>query len=112
MSPEEMRRGATARGQRVTDPSKSGSQSDAEIGRPLRPSELGSSSIFNWRALTGSSANETAKFEGEPSRGQLTQPPPGYQTPSGNQPYGAVSDTGPGWKIPNVLSRPEGNTDQ
>jgi hypothetical protein len=112
MSPEEMRRGATARGQRVTDPSKSGSQSDAEIGRPLRPNELGSSSIFNWRALTGSYANETAKFEGEPSRGQLTQPPPGYQTPSGNQPYGAVSDTGPGWKIPNVLSRPEGNTDQ
>ena len=61
---------------------KSGSQEDADIGRPLRPNELGSSSIFNWRALIGSYANETAKFEGEPTRGQLTQPPPGYQTPS------------------------------
>jgi hypothetical protein len=111
MSPEEMRRGTSRNAGRVTDPSKSGSQEDIDIGRPLRPNELGSSSIFNWRALTGSYANETAKFEGEPSRGQLTQPPPGYQTPSGNQPYGTVSDTGPGWKIPNILSRPEGTPD-
>ena len=43
--------------QRVTDPSKSGSQEDIDIGRPLRPNELGSSSIFNWRALTGSYAH-------------------------------------------------------
>jgi len=111
MSPAEMRRGTNTNAQRVTDPSKSGSQEDPDIGRPLRPNELGSSSILNWRALTGSYANETAKFEGEPSRGQLTQPPPGYQTPSGNQPYGTVSDTGPGWKIPNILTRPEGTPD-
>ena len=52
--------------QRVTDPSKSGSQEETDIGRPLRPNELGSSSIFNWRALTGNYANETAKFTGEP----------------------------------------------
>ena len=108
MSAEEMRRGATPNAQRVTDRSKSGSQEEVDIGRPLRPNELGSSSIFNWRALTGSYADETAKFEGEPSRGQLTQPPPGYQTPSASQPYGTVSDTSGGWKIPTVLSRPEG----
>src|ERR1044072_5694160 len=79
MSPEELRRGTNRNAARVTDRTKSGSQEDIDVGRPLRPSELGSSSIFNWRALTGNYGNETAKFEGEPSRGQLTQPPPGYQ---------------------------------
>ncbi len=111
LSPDELRRGTNPNAQRVSDPSRSGSQEDIDIGRPLRPNELGSSSIFNWRALTGSYANETAKFEGEPSRGQLTQPPPGYQTPATNQPYGTVGDSGPGWKIPTILSRPEGTPD-
>lgn len=111
MTPDEMRRGTSARAQRVTDPSKSGSQEDIDIGRPLRPNELGSSSLFNWRALTGNYATETAKFEGEPSRGTLTQPPPGYQTPSASQPYGIATDAPGGWKIPTVLSRPEGTPD-
>ena len=111
MTPDEMRRGTNPRAQRVTDRSKSGSQEDIDIGRPLRPNELGSSSIFNWRALTGSYATETARFEGEPSRGTLTQPPPGYQTPSASQPYGIAAETPGGWKIPTVLSRPEGTPD-
>ena len=111
MSPDELRRGTNRNAGRVTDPSKSGSQEDIDIGRPLRPNELGSSSIFNWRALTGNYGDETAKFDGEPSRGQLTQPPPGYQTPSPSQPYGTASDKGPGWKIPTILSRPEGTPD-
>src|SRR5205814_1206972 len=34
---------------------------------------------------------ETAPFKGEPTRDSLTQPPPGYQTPSPNFAYG----TGP-----------------
>ena len=108
LSGAEMRRTANPNAQRVTDPSKSGSQEDIEIGRPLRPNELGQSSIFNWKALTGNYGNETVKFEGEPSRGVLTQPPPGYQTPSSNQPYGTVTDTPSGWRVPTVLSRPEG----
>ena len=112
LSAAEMRRGTNPNAQRVTDRSKSGSQEEPDIGRPLRPNELGSSSIFNWRALTGSYANETAKFEGEPTRGQLTQPPPGYQTPAASYPYGVGADNSPGWKIPTVLSRPEGHPDQ
>ena len=96
----------------MTDPSKSGSQEEIEIGRPLRPNELGTSSIFNWSALTGNYGNETAKFEGEPSRGQLTQPPPGYQTPSASQPYGTASDSGPGWKIPTDSLPAGGNARQ
>ena len=111
MSPDEMRRGASARAARVTDPSNSGSQEEINVGRPLRPKELGTQGIFNWSALTGNYGNETEKFEGEPSRGQLTQPPPGYQTPASSQPYGIARDSGPGWKIPTILSRPEGTPD-
>ena len=111
LTPDEMRQGRVAGAGRITDPSQSGSQSDSEIGRALRPSELGtpSGSIFNWKTLTGSSGLETAKFEGEPARGSLTDPPAGYQTPSASQPYGANTAGGAaGWTIPNILSRPEG----
>jgi hypothetical protein len=111
MTPDEMRRGASASAQRVTDPSNSGSKEEIEVGRALRPKELGTSGIFSWSALTGNYGNETEKFEGEPSRGQLTQPPPGYQTPSASHPYGIARDSGPGWKIPTILSRPEGSPD-
>jgi len=33
-----------------------------------------------------------ATFTGEPPRSSLTDPPPGYQTPSPNQPYGLVPE--------------------
>ena len=35
---------------------------------------------------------EYATFTGEPSRGDLTDPPPGYRTPSVDQPYGIGPD--------------------
>jgi hypothetical protein len=55
----------------------------------LSPSQLG----FNGRLgdLFGGNKPETAPFKGEPERQTLTQPPPGYQTPSPNFAYG----TGP-----------------
>ena len=48
---------------------------------------------FNRRlsGLFGGNKSETAPFKGEPTRESLTQPPPGYQTPSSNFAYG----TGP-----------------
>jgi hypothetical protein len=56
----------------------------------LSPSQLsyngGLSGIFG-----GGNKAETAPFKGEPTRETLTQPPPGYQTPSPNYAYG----TGP-----------------
>jgi hypothetical protein len=36
----------------------------------------------------GGKDDEVAKFTGEPPRASLTEPPPGYQTPSPDQPYG------------------------
>jgi hypothetical protein len=109
LTPDELRRGTNPRASRVTDPSQTtGSVEEANIGRPLSPNQLGSSSIFNWNALMGTHLNEQAQFAGEPTRGSLTQPPAGYQTPSPNYPYGTGVDKGSGWKIPTVLDRPVG----
>jgi hypothetical protein len=55
----------------------------------LSPSQLGYSGGFS--GLFGGSKTESTPFKGEPTRDSLTQPPPGYQTPSPNYAYG----TGP-----------------
>lgn len=39
------------------------------------------------------SDNEVVRFTAEPPRNQLTDPPPGYQTPSPTQPYGLAKET-------------------
>lgn len=79
-------------------------------GRPLRPDELipkGSHSSavssspgiepkqrslfsFDWF-----NKEEYGTFIGEPPRASLTDPPPGYQTPSPDQPYGISPDRKP-----------------
>jgi hypothetical protein len=54
---------------------------------PLSPDQLG----FNGRLsnlFSNGNKTETAEFKGEPTRDSLTQPPPGYQTPSPNFVYG------------------------
>jgi hypothetical protein len=82
-----------------------------EEGRPLRPDELippGSHSsaassspgiqpkgdkgllTFDWFRK-----EEYGTFTGEPPRANLTDPPPGYQTPSPDQPYGIPPDRKP-----------------
>jgi len=55
----------------------------------LSPSQLGFEGGFS--KMFGGNKVETAPFKGEPTRESLTQPPPGYQTPSPNFMYG----TGP-----------------
>ena len=112
MSPDELRRGTGApRAGRVTETSRSGSIDEANATRgTVSPTELsGTYSIFSWRSLMGVHLNEQATFTGEPSRGSLTQPPPGYQTPSSAQPYGLGAEKAGGWKIPTILDRPVGN---
>ena len=52
----------------------------------LSPSQLGVTS--NLFGLFGAKRNDNVPFAGEPTRESLTQPPPGYQTPSANQVYG------------------------
>ena len=109
LGPDELRRGTNPQAGRVTDPSQNtGSLDEANVGRQMSPGQLNSSGIFNWNALMGTHLNETGKFESEPTRSSLTQPPVGYQTPSPSQPYGAGTEKGSGWKIPNLLDRAVG----
>jgi len=55
-------------------------------GQRLTPTELGyRGGLFNF---FGGKSEGTALFTGEPARTSLTEPPPGYQTPSPDQPYG------------------------
>ena len=54
----------------------------------LSPSALGFTGFGN---IFGGNKMEEAPFKGEPTRDSLTQPPPGYQTPSSSFAYG----TGP-----------------
>lgn len=66
---------------------------DVEIsGRPgkiLSPSELGfKGDLFHAMFHGSKDGDNVANFTGEPPRADLTDPPPGYQTPSPDQPYG------------------------
>src|SRR4029450_3148897 len=54
-------------------------------GSQLLPSELG---FKGFGSMFSGKKEESAKFTGEPPRESLTDPPPGYQTPSPDQPYG------------------------
>jgi hypothetical protein len=108
LNPDELRRGAAPRAGRVTDPSQTtGSLDEQNVGRPLSPNQLGNkNSLFSMDALTGRNFGQ-ATFTGEPPRSSLTEPPPGYQTPSSAAPYAAGEERN-GWKIPTIFDRPVG----
>jgi len=61
-------------------------------GRPMAPSELGYfGGLFSSGAWGfGGYRNEVGTFTAEPPRATLTAPPPGYQTPSPDHPYGTT----------------------
>jgi hypothetical protein len=88
LTPAEMEVGRTAAPTRTTsnDPAQPGTSQNNPI---LSPSQLGFNGSLS--SLFGGNKPETAPFKGEPERDSLTQPPPGYQTPSPNFAYG----TGP-----------------
>jgi hypothetical protein len=86
LRPGELERGRVAPGTVTGKP-----QDPDESARPLKPAELGSKGIFSGLFTGfGSDKGETAPFTAEPPRADLTAPPPGYQIPSPNQPYGVV----------------------
>jgi hypothetical protein len=87
LTPSELNAVKTSPGARTNnDPVQPGNSSNNPI---LSPAQLGYSGGFS--GLFGGNKTETAPFKGEPTRDSLTQPPPGYQTPSPNFAYG----TGP-----------------
>jgi len=85
LTPSELDKGRVA-ARKETDPVQPGTNNTNPI---LSPSQLGfNGSLGN---LFGGNKAEVGTFKGEPTRESLTQPPPGYQTPSPNFAYG----TGP-----------------
>ena len=96
-----------------------------DSSRPLRPDELHSSGAPGSSGTASASASsegdgarpkksifdfsffhkeEYATFTGEPARGSLTDPPPGYMTPSPDQPYG-IGPEQKKYKVPTVADR-------
>ena len=87
LTPAEMKVGKTASAKtKSTDPIQPGVTNNPM----LSPSQLGfKGGLFGM--FKGGDASESKQFTSEPTRESLTEPPPGYQTPSPNYAYG----TGP-----------------
>jgi hypothetical protein len=85
LRPDEMTPGPKPRGmgRRVDDGYRAPPD---DVSGPLSPSQLGQSNFFG--KVFGKDDPVAGRFTGEPARAELTDPPPGYQTPSPNQPYG------------------------
>ena len=86
LTPSELNVGKTAAPARTNNDPVQPGVSNNPI---LSPSQLGYSGGFG--GFFNGNKSESAPFTGEPTRESLTQPPPGYQTPSPNFAYG----TGP-----------------
>lgn len=83
LTPGELRsvKGAGTKGSN-TDPTTNQAQSTNN--------ELGVPTLTKMLPMIGREQEQPLKFEGEPERQTLTQPPAGYLTPSRNAPYGVV----------------------
>lgn len=87
LTPAELNKGAQIG--RPVQPPHAQAKTAEESERQMSPSELGFKGYGNLRSLFGFEPKpEAGNFEREPARSDLTQPPPGYRTPSPNQPYG------------------------
>lgn len=98
LSPEEL----AANGK--TAPGAGGRVAPVDLPGPqMSPEELGYkggmwSDLFGLGKFFGSEKPEVATFTREPARTALTDPPPGYRTPSPAQPYGLGNARGVGKK--------------
>lgn len=105
LNPNELTPGASAsnpvpRIGREANPT-AGTWTESGDGQRLTQSQLGyRGGLFS--NLFGGKEDEIARFTGEPPRTSLTEPPPGYQTPSPDQPYG-VTERKEGPKATNYL---------
>jgi len=92
LSPEDMKKGAASA--KDTALSKRSATSPEQYQQQYTPSQLGYlGGLFDFgNFFGGNNKDETAKFEAEPPRASLTDPPSGYRAPSPSQPYGIRSD--------------------
>ena len=97
LRPNELRRGTTPRRGPATAPTDTLGGQLAEGRERMSPDALGFKGWFE--------KEKPLVFTGEPARERLTDPPPGYQTPSPNAPYGVVEKDKPGTRISNPFDR-------
>ncbi len=101
LTPDEMRRGAVPASRRdkpVVSPT------DNESARPMMPSEYNPDGKFIPLFNMFGAKQKAETFTEEPTRSRMTQPPPGYRTPSPTQPYAPPKEEG--WfKMPSVFDR-------
>jgi hypothetical protein len=92
ITPEELNRGGARPPASQSTASNAPAPGSDPDGRQIPPSEMGYfGGLFSLRAWGFSGyVNETGTFTNEPARTELTEPPPGYQTPSPQQPYGVT----------------------
>jgi hypothetical protein len=87
LTPAEMKAGQVAAPERTSnDPIQPG----ATTNPSMSPAQLGFTGGL-WNMMTNNKG-ETKQFTGEPPRQSLTEPPPGYQTPSTAQAYSPGAD--------------------
>lgn len=89
LPPDQLAPGPRPRGVQNTD-----TQGPSALGKLMSPSELGYKGGMLGTMFHGKD-NDVARFTGEPPRTDLTEPPPGYQTPSPAQPYGVGQAAAP-----------------
>jgi hypothetical protein len=91
LSPAEMTPGPKPRTVRRSPPPDNSQSSGYGYGEKMSPKQLGFTGNL-WGMMFGKDKNkdreDVANFTKEPPRTALTEPPPGYQTPSPEQPYG------------------------
>jgi hypothetical protein len=89
LSPAELTPGAGRWGttRRTAHAGSSASSTDPEHSR-LMPDQLGFKGTLFGTMFGAKDDPDSVRFTGEPARTSLTEPPPGYQVPSPDQPYG------------------------
>jgi hypothetical protein len=107
LRPDQLTPGARGKKrQQAAKPDDGYQPSPTGFSSQLPPSELGyKGGLFG--AMFDNKKEEQAKFTGEPTRNSLTEPPPGYQTPSPAQPYGLAKGSAPTKAYNDYLDRPD-----
>jgi len=105
LRPDQLTPGARGKKRQQASKTDDGYQAPASgFSSQLPPSELGyKGGLFS--SMFDNKKDEQAKFTGEPPRSSLTEPPPGYQTPSPAQPYGLAKGTAPAKAYNDYLDR-------
>jgi hypothetical protein len=90
LRPDEMTPGPRPRNMPAPSAPGSADTSPNGNGSQIAPSALGYNGGL-WNMMFGEKS-DVGQFTGEPGRVTLTEPPPGYQTPSPDQPYGVSKE--------------------